>query len=220
MVLHHGLQAWQKDSWLETDALKKYFGEIASLEEMVQYSQLLQCEGLKFIFEESRRKKPFCAMALNWCYQEPWPSVANNSLISYPNVIKPAYYHVANACRPVLVSVRVPKFEWKEDDDFSCDLFLLNDSYEPSTQASITVTLQYDGKEEILIQWDCTGVGAFKNAQGPTIHFRIPRMKSNLFTIKATVEGKSEYNSSYTLLYSGANIKKVFPPKEYYEGTH
>jgi beta-mannosidase len=216
--LHHGFQAWQKTSWLELGTLKKYFGEITSLEEMVQYSQLLQCEGLKCIYEEARRQKPVCAMALNWCFQEPWPTVANNSLISWPNVIKPAYYHVANSCRPVLASIRIPKFEWKEGDDFACELFLLNDAYKPVGKSAVTVTICYDGKEESVMRWDCPGTEAFENVQGPTVHFRIPRMMSNLFTVKLAVEGKNEYNSSYTLLYSGKDVKKVFPSKEYYEG--
>jgi hypothetical protein len=95
---------------------------------------------------------------------------------------------------------------------------LLNDAYESVAKAAITVTLCYDGKEESLIRWDCPGTDAFNNVQGPTVHFRIPQMKSNLFTVKVTVEGKSEYNSSYTLVYSGKDVKKVFPPKEYDDG--
>jgi beta-mannosidase len=216
--LHHGMKQWQPESWLEISTLEKYFGKIQSLEELVQYSQLLQCEGLKFIFEEARRQKPFCAMALNWCYQEPWPSAANNSLLNWPNVIKPAYYHVANACRPALASIRVPKIQWKEGENFTCDLFILNDSFEALPTAAVSVILQYDGKEETLLKWDFPGTKASENAQGPTVHFRIPRMKSNLFTVKVTVEGRSDYNSSYMLLYSGENVQKTVPPKAYYEG--
>jgi beta-mannosidase len=205
------MKQWQPESWLEISTLEKYFGKMQLLEELVQYSQLLQCEGYKFIFEEARRQKPFCAMALNWCYQEPWPSAANNSLLNWPNVIKPAYYHVANACRPTLASIRIPKFEWKEGDDFVGELFLLNDAYESIAKAAVTVTLCYDGKEETMIRWDFPGTEDFKNVQGPTTHFRIPRMTSNLFTVKVTVEGKSEYNSVYTLVYSGKDVKKVVP---------
>ncbi|GHT18792.1 beta-mannosidase [Planctomycetales bacterium] len=215
---HHAFNAWGKDRWLNLGTLQKYFGEINSLEEMVQYSQFLQCEGLKFIYEEARWQKPFCAMALNWCYNEPWPAAANNSIISYPSVIKPAYYHIANACRPVLASIRVPKFQWKEGDDFACDLFLLNDSYDAIEKAAVTISLQYDGKEETLSRWDFNGTEAFQNKQGPTAHFRIPQMKTNLFSVAVKVEGKSEFNSIYTFVYSGTNVKKIFPSKKYYEG--
>ena len=200
--LHHAYEAWGAERWLDMPVLQKYFGEIESLEALVKYSQLLQCEGLKFIYEEARRQKPFCSMALNWCYQEPWPSAANNSLINWPNEIKPAYHQVANACRPVLASVRIPKFDWKEGEAFSCDLFMLNDTYEALTREKITVVMQYDGTEEALISWDCPGAEGFQNCKGPTVRAKIPKMKSNLFNIQVRVEGKPEYNSTYVLLFS------------------
>lgn len=218
--LHHAMGVWRADSWLELPTLKKYFGEIGSIEELVSYSQLLQCEGLKFIYEEARRQKPFCSMALNWCYQEPWPSAANNSLINWPNDIKPAYYHVANACRPVLASIRIPKFEWKEGEEFSCDLFMLNDTYEPLPKAKIKVFIQYDGTEKELLSWDCPGADGFKNVKGPLLQAKIPQMKTNLFSLHVRVEGKPEYNSSYILLFSGENVKKLIPEKTYYDGIH
>jgi beta-mannosidase len=218
--IHHGFGAWGDERWVEMPVLEKYFGKIESLEEMVQYSQLLQCEGLKFIYEEARRQKPSCSMALNWCYQEPWPTAANNSLISWPNEIKPAYYHVANACRPVLASVRIPKFEWQEGEDFSCDLFMLNDTYDKLANETVKVFIQYDGTEKELVSWDCPGAEGFKNIQGPSVQTKIPRMKSNLFSIQVRVERKSQYNSSYTLLFSGKNVQKRFPSEEYFNGQN
>jgi beta-mannosidase len=215
---HHAMGVWHEESWLELSCLEKYFGKLHSLEALVKCSQLLQCEGLKFIYEEARRQKPYCSMALNWCYQEPWPSAANNSLINWPNEIKPAYYHVANACRPVLASVRVPKFEWREGEDFHCDLFLLNDTYDKTGKCKVRVSLQYDGKEIILLNWDCSGAGEFENVQGPTTHVRIPQMKSNLFSIRVQVDGKPEYNSLYMLLYSGKDVRKQVPDEDYFNG--
>ena len=215
---HHAIGAWGAERWLDMPVLQKYFGEIHSLDELVKYSQLLQCEGLKFIYEEARRQKPFCSMAINWCFQEPWPSAANNSLINWPNEIKPAYHHVANACRPVLASVRIPKIEWKEGEDFSCDLYILNDTYDKLTNEKVKLVIQYDGIEKELISWDCPGADGYRNIQGPTVKSQIPRMKTNLFSIRVLVEGKPQYNSSYMLIFSGQDIQKAFPSKEYYLG--
>jgi beta-mannosidase len=216
--LHHAFGVWGEDRWIEMPVLQKYFGEIQSLDELVKCSQLLQCEGLKFIYEEARRQKPFCSMALNWCYQEPWPSAANNNLINWPNEIKPAYHHVANACRPVMASVRIPKFEWQEGENFSCDIFMLNDTYDNLTKEKLTVVMQYDGKEKELISWDCPGTEGFMNIQGPMVKTKIPQMKTNLFSIQIRVAGKPQYNSTYLLLFSGAKIQKIFPTKDYYKG--
>jgi beta-mannosidase len=217
---HHGFGAWRKSSWTEMETFRKYFGEPQSLEELVKYSQLLQCEGLKFIYEEARRQKPYSSMALNWCFQEPWPTAANNSLINWPNEIKPAYYHVANACRPVLASVRLPKFVWQENEDFALDLFLLNDSYDRTEKVKITVVLQYDDREMELLTWNCPGAEPFRNAQGPTLHFRMPPMKSNLFTVRVKVDKHPEYESVYKLLYKGEDTGRELPSKDYYEGIN
>jgi beta-mannosidase len=200
--------------------IEKYFGKIESLEGLVKYSQLLQCEGFKFIYEEARRQKPFCSMALNWCYQEPWPTAANNSLICWPNETKPVYYHVTNACRPVLASVRIPKFEWTEGEDFTCDLYLLNDTYDRLANEKVSVVMQYDGTEKVLTSWDCPGGEGFKNIKGPSVQAKIPAMKANLFSIHVRVEGKPQYNSTYMLVFSGQNVQKRFPPEGYYRGEN
>ncbi|MDR1369631.1 MAG: hypothetical protein LBJ72_05845 [Dysgonamonadaceae bacterium] len=207
--VHHGIGAWRKSSWAEMETYRKYFGESQSLEELVGYSQLMQSEGLKFIYEEARRQKPYCSIALNWCFQEPWPSAANNSLINWPNVPKQAYYHVANALRPVSTSMRARKFEWQEGEEFSFDLFFLNDTYESYDKVKIKVILKYDAKEEELLNWDCFGINQFENVQGPTGHFRIPRMETNLFTILLKAEGYPEYDSSYRFVFKGENVQKT-----------
>ena len=215
---HHAMGAWQADSWLEMPTLEKYFGKINSIEELVAYSQLLQCEGLKFIYEEARRQKPYCSMALNWCYQEPWPTAANNSLINWPNEVKPAYHHVTKACRPILASTRIPKFEWSAGEHFSCDLFMLNDAYRSLEKSRMEVVLQYDDKEILLMTWDCPASDGFRNVEGPTASAVIPEMKRDLFTLSIRVVGKPEYNSSYLLHYSGNNSKRVLPSEAYYRG--
>ena len=103
---HHAFGAWdgQPETWLEKPAVERYFGKQATLDELIAHSSLLQGEGYKAIFEEARRQKPYCGMALNWCFGEPWPSAANNSLVVYPSVPKPAFEEVRRACRPLCAS--------------------------------------------------------------------------------------------------------------------
>ena len=217
---HHAFRAWQTDSWLDMPTLEKYFGTIKRLENLVSYSQILQCEGLKFIYEEARRQKPYCSMALNWCYQEPWPTGANNSLINWPNEIKPAYFHVANACRPVLASCRFPKFEWHAGEELTCELFMLNDSYMELEENRVEVTMKHDGEEVSLLSWECPANATFQNVTGPIALVIIPQMETDFFTIELKVEGKPQYNSSYLLLYSGNNIKRHFPSEAYFRGEN
>ena len=104
---HHAFKAWQGETWLMPTMLEGYFGPANNLEELVERGQLIQCEGYKAIYEEARRQKPYCGMALNWCFNEPWPTAANNSIVNYPNIAKPAFYAVSDACRPVCSSAKI-----------------------------------------------------------------------------------------------------------------
>lgn len=217
---HHAFNVWGANRWLELPFLEEYFGKIGTLEDLVFYSQLSQCEGYKCIFEESRRQKPYCGMAINWCYQEPWPCAANNSLINWPSVPKPALYHVGKSCRPILASARFPKFRWDEGETFSCDLFMLNDSFESIKPAKVSVKLVYDDSKELkFLQWDMPGGLENTNIQGPTARVVLPPMQSSLFKVVVEVEGMPSYTSEYTFVYRGSQVKNAKPKIKYLNGV-
>ena len=116
------------ENWLPRDILDFYFEKAESLEALVRQTQWLQAEGYKAIYEEARRQKPYCSMALNWCYNEPWPTAANNSLVSYPAVPKKALHAVAESCRDVCLSLCIPRFDWKAGDEMALEPWVLNDA--------------------------------------------------------------------------------------------
>lgn len=198
---HHAFGAWEGDTWLMKDLLYEYFGEQKNLESLVAVGQWLQSEGYKCIFEEARRQKPYCSMALNWCYNEPWPTAANNSLINYPCKPKPAYEAVKASCRPVLASARIPKFRWKEGEEFTCDLFLLNDLYKEFPNGKITVALSSGNQKVEILKWEYPTVEQNKNVNGPTARYRLPHFNSDRITLSLAVDGHPEWNSHYTLIY-------------------
>jgi beta-mannosidase len=217
---HHAFFVWGQHRWLELPFLTEYFGEMKSIEDLVAFSQLTQCEGYKCIFEEARRQKPYCGMAINWCYQEPWPCAANNSLINYPSIPKPALFHVGKSNRPVLASARVPKFRWDTSETFSCDLFLLNDTYDKISGGKMTAKLVYDDTKEVkFLSWDFEGTDDSKNVVGPTARVKLPKMKNNLFKLVVEVEGKLEYKSEYTFLYNNPSGVNVKPKIKYLNGV-
>jgi beta-mannosidase len=203
---HHAYNSWVKDSWLCEDMLTEYFGKASNLEELVANGQLVQCAGYKAIYEEARRQKPYCSMALNWCFNEPWPTAANNSLVEWPAKPKPAFYAVSKSCRPVLASARIPKFRWKEGEEFSCDLWMLNDSPNVVNGGQVIAKLVSDS-EVIILNWDFQSLDVNKNLSGPTARFTIPSWKSKTFKLVLEVKGRPELNSEYVLLYS-PEIKK------------
>ncbi|MCL2058397.1 MAG: hypothetical protein FWH01_04970 [Oscillospiraceae bacterium] len=174
-VAHHAFGAWDgaDDTWCSIGTLRRYLGEPASLKQLIEWSQWLQCEGYKCIYEEARRQKPYCSMALNWCYNEPWPTIANNSLLNYPASPKPAYYAVAEACRSRLASAAIPKFAWRPGEEFTAALWLLNDGQAPIGPGAADVYLEYGGERHFLLRWEHDGAPANGNAAGPTLRHRL-----------------------------------------------
>lgn len=200
---HHALKAWDADmgSWLFPKTLAHYFGEADSLEALVSQGQWLQCEGYKALFEEARRQKPVSSMALNWCYNEPWPSAANNSILNYPYRRKAAYHAVKAACRPVMASARIPKFSWGYGETFTCELWLFNDRYKIEKSGEMRAELQIDGGQPFALgNWKFPQLEPNRHQQGPTLSFLLPDAPFKKLTLRLRVVGKADWDSSYELV--------------------
>lgn len=199
---HHAFHALSPEMWLMQDQLDYYFGPYETLEQAVEYGQLLQSEGYKCIYEEARRQKPKCSMALNWCYNEAWPTAANNSIVMWPDKPKPAYYAVQASCRPVLASARIPKFVWHEGESFEPELWMLNDSPADVPEGRVEAYLTIgSGERTLLLAWDYAAMRPNGNRRGPTARYLLPAADGERMTLELVVAGKPELNSSYTLLY-------------------
>jgi beta-mannosidase len=200
---HHGIDGWDGDpqSWLMQNVIEYYFGPSDSLETLVDRGQLLQSEGYKCLFEEARRQKPRCAMSLNWCYNEPWPTAANNSLISWPCQPKPAYYAVQQSCRSVLASAQISKFTWSAGEEFEIQLWLLNDAPQERDGGMMEAVLCC-GEEEIpLGSWSFEALQPSQNQSGPTVRVKLPHGHEGRFELLLHVVEQPAWNSSYTLLW-------------------
>ena len=201
--VHHGLNAWYPESHLWLNMINKYFGKVDNLSDICRYSQWMQCEGFKAIFEEARRQKPYCSMAINWCYNEPWKTVANNSLLSYPSVPKKAYYAVKNSLKPVVPSARINKFVYKSGELFTSEIWLLNDSTE-SVSDEISVYLEIGGEVRHILDWKTPESGENTNIRGHIIQFVLPECDTESFTLRLR-SGRFGENS-YTLKYEPKEI--------------
>lgn len=200
---HHAFGSWDADktTWLCHPLLTKYMGEAESLEELIAQSQLLQSEGYKAIYEEARRKKPYCSMALNWCFNEPWPSAANNSLIAYPTIFKPAIFAVKNSCRPICASARISKFVWHEGENFFADIWMLNDTFCSVSDGKVLVKLSTDNEEIKILEWEFSNIEINKNLSGPSVRFELPKWNTDRFKLILEVIESPGFNSEYTLMY-------------------
>ena len=206
-VTHHGFDAWAGESWIFPDTLEHYFGEPESLEEMAENSQLLQYIGYKAIFEEARRQWPHCSMAINWCYDEPWLTAANNAILSYPAVKKRGYYAIQEALRPVIPSARVPRFDWKAGQKFTAELWLLNSSPDAASE-TVTAEILLNGKVYAELEWKTGTVPANTNKMGPQINLVLPYLPDCSEIVLNLRSENSDRNSSYMLKYMSGTKKK------------
>ena len=207
--LHHALRAWMPGSHACPDVLEKYFGKPASVADQVAQSDILQCEGLKGIFEEARRQKPHCSAALNWCFNEPWTTAANCSIVRYPAIPKPGYYAVKEALRPTLFSARIAKFDWKSGEKFKAQIWFLNDSPE-AQKSSVDVILTIGDLTYNLLCWDKAETPANENTEGCEVCLVLPDVEADHFTLELRSKD-GRFSSKYTLVYR--LVRKVAAPK-------
>lgn len=200
---HHAFGAWDTapESWLLPDVIEDYFGSSADLETLVERGQWLQAEGYKCLYEEGRRQKPRCSMVLNWCFNEPWPSAANNSLINWPAQPKPAHAAVAASCRPTLASARVPKFAWNEGDLFSPELWLLHDAPDTFAGGRLEAFLKTNDTEIFLLGWDFPTLAPNTNLAGPILRYQLGHHDTDRITLILRVKDHPGLDSAYDLLY-------------------
>lgn len=206
---HHAFGAWMRhpvNTWLCPETLEKYFGPSPTLEQLIERSQWLQCEGYKAIFEEARRQKPRCSMALNWCFNEPWPTASNNSLVNWPARPKPSFHAVRDACRPVMASARLERFAWSPGDRFAPQLWVLNDTCGPVEGGQVEVTLAIGGEVHRLLAWDFAALPANTHLCGPTLHCVLPESSAQEMTLRLTVCGRESMGSAYRLRYRGRAV--------------
>ena len=195
----HAFRSWDsvpESSWMEIETVRHFFGEPRDLGDLLDKLNWLQCEGLRFCFEEARRQRPRCSMALNWCFNEPWPTAANNSVVAWPDRPKPALAAVASACRPALASARVPRFDWRAGEAARLDLYVLNDG--PADDAPLRVEVAFDGGEPAT--WDVPPRRENANVVGPSVDLIVPDGPPGELWLRLRCPGQPEFDNAYRLL--------------------
>ena len=204
--LHHGFRSWLTVDWLcRTDA-EYYFGGFRDTEDLCRKTQFIQSMSYRSNFEEARRQWPHCAMALNWCFNEPWPAVSNNSLICWNGRPKPAYYAVQQALRPTIASLAVTRHLWWDGETFEGKVWVLNDSLQPLPPVKIRIYFRLDGDERYWGSMDAPAAAAQENVLCGGVCFRLPENWSGQVHIRLAVEGRSDMDSEYVYLCRQRNV--------------
>ena len=194
---HNGYGAWEvagPDSWLCFDIIDTIFGKQTSMEDYIEKSIWMQSEGLKWIFEEARRQKPACSMALNWCFNEPWNNAAGQSLIAYPCRPKKAYFSVQEALRNVMPSAAIRSLQYQSGSLLSAELWFFNDSTE-DVHDTVSVYLEINGQKQHIFDWETGTVAANTNKKGHVIQTLLPEtdLQKEFYLVLEASCGVSRY---------------------------
>lgn len=198
-LTHHGFKSWFPETWVRKAEANYYFGGFDGMEDLCNKTRFIQAMGYKSLFEEMRKQWPYCAMALNWCFNEPWPTVANNSLLSWPAIPKPAYYAVREALRPQLSSLRVEKHLWWDDEPFTAEVWMLNDSIEELPAGRVAVSYALGDGE--YVRWgtlDFAALAPQTNRNLGRITLSVPSGFAGMIRVRLTVDGAPEMDSEYS----------------------
>ncbi len=127
------LSAW----WIRPELWREWFGPIESIERLVDATQLLQAEGVRYAIESNRRRIPRNSGSLPWQFTEPYPMAACTSAIDYYARPKALYYAVADAYRPLALSARYDRLAWGGHETFKAEVWVVSALGTPITGATV-----------------------------------------------------------------------------------
>jgi len=207
---HFGFESNWYESWVRKVEADYYFGGYTDTDDLIRKTQFIQAMSYRGVFEEARFQWPHCSMVVNWCWNEPFPCAANNSVLSWPDVPKPCHESIAKALRPQEAALRVDHHLWKAGDTFTGEVWILNDSADVLENGQVSLEYNFgDG----WIDW---GVLRFRNVE-PRCNSKcgvftatIPSDYEGMLRIRLHVVNRPELDSEYTYI---CRCKKIVKKK-------
>lgn len=197
---HHAVGAhFPNDTWFRLHEIEAFYGSLGTLEENCARGQFIQACSYKAMFEEARRKFPYTSMAVNWCYNEPWPCFANNSVLMYPDIKRPTYDTIREALRDTMLSAKFYKLRHNIGDSVPVEVWSLNDVPFEKDGGAYTVTLVYEDGRKVKLYGGTYGkMNANSTAKVGEFTFTVPADITKTFKIIVTAEDPA-LSSEYTL---------------------
>jgi beta-mannosidase len=151
-VWYH-LGAW----WVKEEKWKDMLGDIPNLETLVDATQYLQAEAVRYTIERNRSRKYQNSGSIPWQMNEPYPMAACTSAIDYYGRPKFQYYAVAEAYAPVLVTAKFPKQIWENEEQFTAELGAVNSSQAHFEEAKLIWSIYgQSGKQYVRMEEQVT----------------------------------------------------------------
>ncbi len=178
---HRG--AW----WVKRPMWNTTFGESHDVERLVHPTQFMQAERLRYALEADRRRKFHNSGTLPWQFNEPYPMAACTSAVDYYARPKPAYYSVARAYVPLLVSARFNTLAWQGSEPFEAEAWVCN-SHEHCYQ-DLTLRMRLVGIDGVIYKERTTNVsfGANSSTRLTLLQERLAHIAGDVFFLDLQV---------------------------------
>jgi len=121
------------EHWLVKKRIDRVFGTPDNLEDLIRAGQYLGADGLRYIYDELRRKGLRLANITNHCFSEPCPNLAGSYLVDYDGRTLMNYDFVRQAMAPISLSLRINGPFCSSRNGIEAELFLVSDAAEAAS---------------------------------------------------------------------------------------
>lgn len=112
--------------WIDLSHLQQWFGPLKNLASIIQASQFIQWDGIRYLLESMRHAEHEKNGVLLWNFNEPYPNLCNTNVIDFFGETKPAYLALKHAFEPLHIAAEVPTITWGDKSHFTATLFASN----------------------------------------------------------------------------------------------
>jgi len=129
LIRKHVLQAVDNATWwMKPQTIQQLFGPADGIETMIPAGQFLAAEGLRYAFDELRRKGERIGGMISWDYTEPWPNGAGSYVVDYDGRPLMNFALLQQALAPISLSLRYRSILYDPYVGVEASLFLTSDS--------------------------------------------------------------------------------------------
>ena len=120
-----------KEHWLMKSILESLFGQVDSLEGLVQAGQYLGAHGLRYAVDALRRRGKRIGGITTWVFNEPWPNGGGPYLVDYDGRPLMIYDFQNQALAPLSLSLKHESNRYDPEHGLDVELWLVSDAPAP-----------------------------------------------------------------------------------------
>ena len=179
------------------DRVESFFGKLSDHRTYALTSRFLQWEQYRYLLEAHRRRGLRCAGAALWHLGEPWPNMVENCVIDGYDQVKPSYYGISAACKPLHIAAKYDSVV--HTDRLKAEITLYNATTETFTGSILLQLYALDGK---LLKEQYASCAAEADSVVPVAAvFEYQNMPKGLFYLRQTLldETGNKLDSGYSI---------------------